>query len=92
MDSILVAFNLVKFMSECIQWCAQVSSHGPCDSKSRVLPIKPAFHETGPSDGGILSADEEGDCWVSRLGGCCFSKISLGAWNETHGFVLQLLW
>ena len=51
MDSILVAFNLVKFMSECIQWCAQVSSHGPCDSKSRVLPIKPAFHDTGPSDG-----------------------------------------
>ena len=93
MDStILVAFNLVKFMSECIQWCAQGSSRGSCDSKSRVLPIKPSFHDTGPSDGGILSADEKGDCWVSRLRGCCFSKISLGAWNETHGFVLQLLW
>ena len=88
----LVAFNLVKFMSECIQWCTQGSSHRSCDSKSRVLPIKPAFRDTGPRDGGILSADEKGVCWVSRLMGCCFSKISLGAWNETRGFVLQLLW
>lgn len=79
----LVALNLAKLVSECVDWYVRGHSCQPCDSQSRVLPIKLPFPDTGLRCGAILTVYEEGI--VGCQTGASFLHITLSqrsAWGQ----------